>query len=40
MPMVEVSHKTQLIKLGFDPQTTDLAKVRQELDWIGYQSLF
>ena len=34
---VEASHKTQLIKLSFDPQTTDLEQVQEELDWIGYQ---
>ncbi len=34
---VEASHKTQLIKLTFDPQSTDLERIQQELDWIGYQ---
>jgi copper chaperone CopZ len=34
---VEASHKTQLIKLTFDRQSTDLERIRQELDWIGYQ---
>jgi Cu2+-exporting ATPase len=35
--VVEASHKTQLIKLTFDPQNTDLERIQQELDWIGYQ---
>ena len=34
---VEASHQTQLIKVTLDPQSVDLAKVKQELDWIGYQ---
>lgn len=34
---VEANHKSQLIKLAFDPQAIDLKRVRQELDWIGYQ---
>lgn len=34
---VEASHKTQLIRLTFDPQALDLEKVRRELDWIGYE---
>lgn len=34
---VEASHKTQLIHLTFDPHALDLERVRQELDWIGYQ---
>lgn len=33
----EASHKTQLIKLTFDPQSTTLERIQQELDWIGYQ---
>lgn len=34
---VEASHKTQLINLTFDSEALDLERVRQELDWIGYQ---
>jgi copper chaperone CopZ len=34
---VEASHKTQLIKLSFDSQRTDLERIQQELGWIGYQ---
>lgn len=34
---VEASHKTQLIDLTFDAKALDLERVRQELDWIGYQ---
>lgn len=34
---IEASHKSQLIKLTFDPQSLDMEQVRQELDWIGYQ---
>ena len=34
---VEASHKTQQIKLTFDPQTLTLDQVHKELDWIGYQ---
>jgi copper chaperone CopZ len=34
---VEASHKTQLINLTFDDQALNLARVQQELDWIGYQ---
>ena len=34
---VEASHKTQLIKLTYDSEALDLDRVRQELDWIGYQ---
>lgn len=34
---VEASHKTQLINLTFDAEALDLERVRQELDWIGYQ---
>jgi copper chaperone CopZ len=34
---VAASHKTQLIKLTFDPQRADLERIQQELGWIGYQ---
>lgn len=34
---IEASHKTQLIKLTFDPQHTNLERIQQELDWMGYQ---
>jgi copper chaperone CopZ len=34
---VEASHKTQLLKLMFDRQHTDLERIQQELDLIGYQ---
>lgn len=34
---VETSHKTQLINLTLDTETLDLRRVRQELDWIGYE---
>ena len=34
---VKASHKTQLITLTFDPRQADLARIQQELDWIGYQ---
>lgn len=34
---VEASHKTQLIKLTFDPQSTDLERIQQELGWVGYE---
>lgn len=34
---VEASRQTQLIRLTYDSQTLDLERVRQELDWIGYQ---
>jgi len=34
---VEASHKTQLVNLTFDAETLDVERVRQELDWIGYQ---
>lgn len=34
---VEASHKTQLINLTLDTETLDLRRVRQELDWIGYE---
>jgi len=37
MQDVEASHKTQLIKLTFDPQRADLERIQQELGWIGYQ---
>jgi copper chaperone CopZ len=35
---VEANHGTQLIHLSFDPQVLDLERVRQELEWIGYQA--
>ncbi|MFQ5614467.1 MAG: heavy-metal-associated domain-containing protein [Anaerolineae bacterium] len=34
---VEASHRTQLINLTFEPEALDLARVRRELEWIGYQ---
>lgn len=34
---VKASHKTQLIDLTFDAEALNLERVRQELDWIGYQ---
>ena len=34
---VEASHKTQQIEVTFDPQLLTLDRVRQELDWNGYQ---
>jgi copper chaperone CopZ len=34
---VDASHKTQLISLTFDSETLDMGRIRQELDWIGYQ---
>ena len=34
---VEASHKTQLVKLTFDPQRASLEQIQQELGWIGYQ---
>ena len=34
---VEASYKTQLINLTFDTKALDLERVRQELDWLGYQ---
>lgn len=34
---VEASYRTQRIELTFDPQVLDIARVKEELDWIGYQ---
>jgi copper chaperone len=34
---VEASHKTQLINLTLEAEASDLAQIRQELDWLGYQ---
>lgn len=34
---VGASHKSQHIDLTFDPQVVDMERVRQELEWIGYQ---
>jgi copper chaperone CopZ len=34
---VEASYKTQRITLTFDPQSANLERIRQELDWIGYR---
>ncbi len=34
---VEANHGTQLIALTFDTEELDLERVRQELEWIGYQ---
>ena len=34
---VEASHKTQLVKLTFDPRRANLEQIQQELGWIGYQ---
>lgn len=34
---VNASHKTQHITLTFDPDIVSLERVKQELDWIGYQ---
>ena len=34
---VKANYKTQEISLTFNPQALNLAKVRQELDEIGYQ---
>ena len=34
---VEASHKTQRIRLIFDPQMLDIERIRRELDWLGYQ---
>ncbi len=35
---VDATHKTQLITLTFDPQTVDIERIYQELDWVGYQA--
>ena len=34
---VEADHKTQLIKVVFDPQDIDMGKMQQELVMVGYQ---
>jgi copper chaperone CopZ len=34
---VKASHKTQLVKLTFDPQRANLEQIQQELGWIGYR---
>ncbi|MFQ5944377.1 MAG: heavy-metal-associated domain-containing protein [Anaerolineales bacterium] len=34
---IEANHRSQLIQFQLDPALTDLEKVREELEWIGYE---
>lgn len=34
---VKADRRTQLIRIAIDPGAVDLAKAREELDWLGYQ---
>ena len=34
---VEADHRSQRIRVSYDPALVDLEKVREELDWIGYE---